>query len=110
MAKDDFFVITYRILSYLYACFKAGEKADLEMISPDALHISSGYWINIMECLSEKGYITGIVFPKAIGGLGGAKISNLKITMDGIEFLQENSSIKKAVDFLKTVKEIVPGF
>ena len=26
MAKDDYFVLAYRILSYLYACFKAGER------------------------------------------------------------------------------------
>ncbi len=28
MAKDDYFVLAYRILKYLYECFKAGERAD----------------------------------------------------------------------------------
>lgn len=28
MAKNDYFVIAYRILTYLYECFKSGEKPD----------------------------------------------------------------------------------
>ena len=55
MAKDDYFVIAYRILSYLYVCFKAGERPDMDCISADVLHISTGYWFNIMRSLTEEG-------------------------------------------------------
>ena len=109
MAKDDYFVIAYRILAYLYACFKAGEDADLDMISPAALGINNGYWVNMLESLSREGYVLGASFPSAIGGIRGAKITGLKITQKGIEFLQENSTMQKAAQFLKTVKEIIPG-
>lgn len=43
MAKDDYFVLAYRILKYLYECFKAGERADTEMFGPGALGINNGY-------------------------------------------------------------------
>lgn len=33
MAKDDFFVIAFRILAYLYACMKEGGKPDLNAVS-----------------------------------------------------------------------------
>ncbi|MFW5630377.1 hypothetical protein [Acetivibrio ethanolgignens] len=51
MAKDDYFVIVYRILNYLYECFKAGERPDMEMFGPVALRINNGYWVNVMESL-----------------------------------------------------------
>ena len=85
MAKDDYFVIAYRMLNYLYACFKAGEPPDLELISPAALGIHSGYWLNVLESLSREGYILGVSFPIAIGGVSGAKVAGLKITQKGIQ-------------------------
>lgn len=109
MAKDDYFVLAYRVLRYLYECFKAGERADAELFGPGALGINSGYWVNLMQSLCGEGYITGIAFPSAVGGVSGAKVYNAKITQKGIEFLQDNSKIKKAAEFLRTVKDIVPG-
>ena len=98
----------YRILSYLYACFKAGEQPDMDCISADVLHIPVGYWFNIMRSLTEEGYIVGLVFPASIGSAVSVKVIDLRITQKGIEFLQENSMMKKAAAFLKTIKETVP--
>ena len=74
MAKDDYFVLAYRILSYLYACFKAGERPDMDCISADVLHIPVGYWFNIMRSLTEEGYIVGLVFPASIGSAVSVKV------------------------------------
>jgi len=109
MAKDDYFVLAYRILAYLYEYFKAGENPDLDMIGPDALGIPCGYWVNLMESLSSEGYIKGVSFPTAVGVIGGVKVADLKITQKGIEFLQDNSKIAQAKAFLKSIKETVPG-
>lgn len=109
MAKDDYFILAYRILSYLYACFKAGERPDTELFGPDALKISKGYWANILESLYNEGYIIGIAFLSAVGSTDTVKLINLKITQKGIEFLQENTMMQKSKDFLKEIKEIVPG-
>lgn len=62
MAKDDYYVIAYRILAYLYACLKAGEQVDISYITAqsDAINISQNYWEYIMRHLYEDGYIDGI--------------------------------------------------
>ncbi len=109
MAKNDYFIVAYRILARLYDFFKAGERAEMEAFSPDALGISNGYWVNVMESLYNEGYITGIYFSVSLGGITDAKIFNLKITQRGIEFLENNSCIAKAKKLLKEVKETVPG-
>lgn len=33
MAKDDYFVILYVLLDYLYNCIKKGEKPDLKFLN-----------------------------------------------------------------------------
>ena len=109
MARDDYFVIAYRILSYLYECFKMGERPDTDMFGPATLGINNGYWVNVMESLFNEGYIIGLTFRTPIGGVSGVKICDLRITQKGIEFLQENSLMAKARDFLKTMKETIPG-
>lgn len=108
MAKKDYFVITYKILAYLYGCFQAGEGPDTDFFGAEALEINKGYWVNVMESLYNEGYITGVEFITS-GGVQGAKLMNLKITQKGIEYLQENSTMAKAKDFLKVAKEIIPG-
>lgn len=50
MAKDDYFVLAYRILKYLYECFKAGERADTDMFGPSALGINNGRWTRSTRC------------------------------------------------------------
>ncbi|MCD8295185.1 MAG: YjcQ family protein [Clostridia bacterium] len=109
MARNDYFVIAYRILEYLYECFKAGEKPEVEMYGPQAMEINNAYWVSLMESLSDEGYIKGICFPKTLGAGNGAKVLDLKITQKGIEFLQEDSNIEKAKAFLKNAKETIPG-
>lgn len=107
MAKNDYFAVVYRILKYLYECFKEGEEADLEFISPEALRINNGYWVNIMRSISEEGYIKGAVI---VQGSAGVKITKLRITEKGIDFLENNSNMARACEVLKTVKQVVPKF
>lgn len=61
MAKDDYFVITYKILSYLYACMKAGETPDLSYLHYDTedFPVCRAYWNDIFSNLIEEGYIRG---------------------------------------------------
>lgn len=111
MAKDDYHVIVYQILAYLYTKLKEGEPVDPRMISHDShyLEINEKYWLYIMENLFKYGYISGITVTKAWGNsffISG--LENCEITPLGIEFLCENSFLKKAKEFLKDIKAIVP--
>lgn len=46
MAKNDYFIVVYRILSYLYECFMTGERPDVSFFGPEAL--------DIRPCLKNK--------------------------------------------------------
>lgn len=113
MAKDDYYVIAYRILAYLYACLKAGEEADISYIAAqsDAINISQNYWEYIIRHLYEDGYIEGITLLPVTGRETKAvRVNqNVMITPRGIDFFQNNSAMSKAKEFLKTLKETIPG-
>jgi hypothetical protein len=59
MAKDDYFVIAYKILRTLKAAMRV-EEFDAEQISAEILHINGGYWESIILMLFQEGYITGV--------------------------------------------------
>ena len=111
MARDDYHVIVYQILSYLYVQLKAGEPVDGKLLEHDSnyLGINERYWKYIIENLVNQGFIVGPVITKAWGR--ETDITNLgdtQITPAGIEYLCENSFITRAKEFLKDVKAIVP--
>lgn len=110
MKKDDFFVIAYRFLSYLYECAKAGETPRACEMSEEKYGISEKYWYFIVTSLYDDGYIKGVEevhLPAHIGKV--YRINEPQITIKGIEFLQTNSSIEKAKRTLKELKAVVPG-
>lgn len=107
MARDDYFVIACRILSYLYDILKMGEKANTDFVCPNQLGIPENYLEYILRHLFEEGYIEGgfaFIFRQPEEKLE----LDLMITPKGIEFLQENPIMNKARDFLIRIKEIVP--
>ncbi len=109
MAKDDFFIIAYKILSYLYACMKAGEDPHLDELGAESLGINEGYRAKAITMLYENGYIKGVRevhTPWMTDTL--YDFSSPEITMSGIEFLQENSAMEKAKQALKDLKAMVP--
>lgn len=111
MAKDDYFIIAYRILCYLYVCLKAGEQPDFRVVCAEELGISQNYWEYIIRHLYEDGYVEGVSLIPMIGrGTPGIKLNmDFMITPLGIDFLQNNSAMSKAKDFLRTLKETIPG-
>ena len=61
MAKDDYFVIVYKILAYLYVQLKNGEDVDLEMISAQGnlFKINERYYSYIIIHLLKEDLIEG---------------------------------------------------
>ena len=112
MAKDDYHVLVYQILSYLYQRLKKGEKVDSAMLMYDSpiLNINKSYWAYIIYNIAEQELVDGIDFAN-IDGLDfpyAAKLDECFITPKGIEYLCDNSFMKKAVRYLKEIKEIIP--
>jgi len=110
MAHDDIHVLMYKVLVYLYGCMKRGIRPDEEKIScgGDLFQgIPHAYWIQVMRELVDKDLVRGIaVFysddaPSVI-------IHDPSVTLEGVEFMQENTMMRKAARFLKEVKDATP--
>ena len=97
----------YRILSILRKAMDL-EEWDSKLLSPEALGISLPMWSRLMDMLLKEGYIIGreewgtfeVGYPKV-------KLMRPEITLKGLEYLEENSLMKKAEDMLKEVIHIV---
>lgn len=104
MAKDDYHVIVYQILAYLYQQLKKGKDIDSKKLAYDSnfLSINKKYWTYVMISLLEEGYIKGIVVEETLDSV--IEIYNLEecqITPKGIEYLTDNSTMEKAKNFLR---------
>ncbi len=113
MAKNDYPVIVYQILSYLYKCLKSGDDVQgilLNYDSPMFDKINKRYWEYIMHNLVKYNLIEGIIEVNVDGKPIPyiTCLENCMITPKGIEYLTDNSFLSKAKEFLKDVREIVP--
>ena len=110
MAKDDIFKIIFSILTELYACKKQGCKVDLQDISAKRFGINESYLLDILFELLQEGYIKGFSVRTTKGtGRCVCGLEDVDITLKGIEYLQENSTMKKVYEKLKEVKDLIPG-
>lgn len=115
MAKNDYHEIVYYILKYLYACKKEGIKPreDILDLKEYPASICDEFKDFVYITTFEKGLISGIETMK-IPVLGRGKIDivkdmkNISITPEGIEYLSENSMMKKAHENLKMFKDLIP--
>lgn len=102
------FDIIYKLLKILRTSMDY-EEFDKELISNTALGISEAKWEYIIEMLVNDGYITGVTVQRMMGDVANIKINRPRITLKGLEYLEENSLMKKAAAIAKGIKEIVPG-
>lgn len=118
MAKDDFHVIVYQILAYLYNCLKSGEKVDSKKLERDSdLFVTAGrplsetYWSYILYQMKQMGLITGIKFSGRIEDCSIQKPSvycNCMITPVGIEYLTDSVFLNKVKGFSTDESTIEP--
>lgn len=105
----DNFKIIYRILKYLEEHL-GEENINLDKISHDRLGISFLRWEALLRMMQEEGYIKGLVYEQTMSDSSPHVVLpiNPKITIRGLEYLEENGFMKKAAETLKTIKEMVP--
>lgn len=108
MARDDYFRMLYEILKKLYLAKKQGQPVDLLQISADSLGIPQGYRDEILSDALYKGLVSGFTVKSDINGTVVMGLERIKITYDGIEYLKENSNMRKVVEYLKTIGEFIP--
>lgn len=101
MAKDDYEVVAYRILVYLYAIMKRkivfNEQVFQKMVLKDA--VGEEYLASILHMMLEEGLITGVTLTKAWGNnyLISSELSDAEITAAGIHHLKKNPEIRESI-------------
>lgn len=93
---DDFRTI-YRMLKTLQKAMDYDEGADPDSLSARALGVSSNRLNALWKMLADEGYVTGVVVRSYQDQRADVVYpTNPKITLKGLDFLQENSLMKKA--------------
>lgn len=104
---DDNFKIIYKILSILKSSLD-NLKCDIDRLSPQSLNISIEKRDNIIELLLDKNLIKGVIIKKYQDGDSVLVLNDVKITLDGLEYLEENSIMKKMYKLAKGIKDVTP--
>ena len=106
----DNFSIVYKILRVLEKALDF-EEFDVEMLSHEKYGISYRRWERIIIMLAKSGYIEGVMYNQCVTDYGPRIIKPINpiITLKGLEYLADNSMMKKAADLAKGIKEMIPG-
>ena len=102
----DNFRIIYKILHVLEKAMDI-EEFDVSDISAESLNISVPRWNSLMEILSDEGFVKGITVHHHMSGETVTVVSKPVITLKGLEYLHENSLMKKAANIAKGISEII---
>ena len=104
---DENYKAIYRILRTLERSMDADEF-DFHVIGHELLGISRQRWQHILEMLSDDGYIKGIQVIKNIGGNVEVYATDPKITLKGLEYLSENTMMKRMQKAAKGIVDLIP--
>lgn len=104
----DNFKAVYKILTELEKQMDSTET-DIGKFNHEALKISETRWMKYIEMMYDCGYIKGVEITQTMDGFMFCDYQDMKITLKGLEYLQENSIMRKIYKGVKGVKDIVPG-
>lgn len=111
MAKDDYDVIVFKILTYLYACLKGkvnfGKDAYYKIIGKE--NINEQYLYQIYRMMVSEGLIENAKFTRAWGNeyILISDEADLQITANGIHYLKNNNSMKEVGKYLLEGVELI---
>ena len=106
----DNFKMIYRILKYLEQHLGESDLG-MEEVSHERLGISFLRWEALLKLMQEEGYIKGLVYQQTMSDSQPHVVEPIRpsITIKGLEYLEENSIMKKIGEAAKQVKSIIPG-
>ena len=104
----DNFKAVFKILSTLEKAMDLPEF-DMSAIDYKSLGVTKERWSRYVEMMSDAGYIKGARVGTNTIGENIVKCNNIRITLKGLEYLEQNSLMKRAAEMAKGIKEIVPG-
>lgn len=96
--------IVYKVLSEVH---KQMDDISFDESFIKDLKISDNRVNKIIETLLDEGYLTGIKISKSKTG-NIVMFMSSRLTIKGMEFLQENSVMEKIKNGLKDIKDVTP--
>ena len=107
MAKDDYYTIVAKILVYLYKKYKQ-KDIDHDYISPltKDFPIKEEQLLETVSMMMEQGLVKGNCTKAWAGDIVMVDYNSLKITPTGIDYLQDNSKVRKICETLAEAKAI----
>lgn len=103
----DNFRAVYKILSSLERAMDYPKFDLLEQVGPEHLKVSEERYNRYLEMMADVGYIKGVQITKNITGETQIDADEVRITLKGLEYLQENSIMRKMYQTAKGIKEII---
>jgi hypothetical protein len=103
MAKDDYDVILFKVLLYLYACFK-GKAFFRDDVFREVVGkaIPDAYLIRILMTAQNESLIEGLTFMRVWGNeyILTSQYTDMAITPEGIHHLEDNGKMRQVKTFL----------
>lgn len=98
----------YKILQHLERMLDY-EQPDMSAITPEALKLTENRYNALMAMLVANGYIEGAVIKKYADETicRVVSIDNTRITLKGLEYLCENSTMRKIAQGLTGMADII---
>lgn len=103
----DNFKAVYRILSTLEKAMDLPEF-DIAQINASALGVTEQRWARYIEMMVDVGYVKGVKIESTISGNLMVQADDMRITLKGLEYLQENSIMQRIYRAAKGIKDIMP--
>ena len=101
MAKDDFDVIQFKVLSYLYRCAKDGVRP-VPAKAREFAGVNDVYFEAVMEDLLDCKYAAC-----SVRGFPPGSYRGIRITSGGFGFLRDDDGMRRAAAFLGSAFESV---
>lgn len=96
----DNFKAVYKILSALEKAMGYPEF-DINDVGPEALGVSEERWARYIEMMIDVGYIKCVSMKRDITGVTKINASDIRITLKGLEYLQEKLNDEESIQYSK---------
>ena len=115
MARDDYYTLVAKILVFLYKRMKGIQKTGPEeyIVSESRdFPVSDEYLVFVLDEMKKHSMIQGITIIRTWGDVPVriTDLEYLRITQEGIDYLRENSTIRKVAMTFKDITSIAQLF
>lgn len=103
------FKVIYKILKIIEKSMDL-EEFDKKSISRERFELTEPRYNRIMTLLVKEGYITGVeIWNSRDCEYPRICITRPEITIKGLEYMEDNTFMKRAADIAKGIKDTIPG-